>query len=223
MDAIKQKGLTPLSPDHFKKNAIEGGIILDIRPAALFSIGFIPGSIFIGLEGRFADWAVAIIPNDKPILLVTEMGKEAEAISRLTRAGFTEMIGYLEGSFDAWKNAGEQFDLIVEVEADELAMDIPHDPNLLVLDVRGETAFADGHIKDALNLPLNEMTNLVNLAQFEDNQNLYIHSSSGYRSIIACSLIKKQGMHNIRNIAGGWEKIKEEKNIKIIKEASLLN
>jgi rhodanese-related sulfurtransferase len=113
--------------------------------------------------------------------------------------------------------------MIIDVEADELAMDIPHDPNLVVVDVRRETEFADGHIVNAQNLPLNEMNDVLNLSHFEDTQNLYIHCAGGYRSVIAASLLKREGTHNLRNVLGGWGKIKEQTNIKTQKEASVLN
>ena len=130
---------------------------------------------------------------------------------------------YLKGGFDAWKKAGEKVDLVIDVEADELIMDIPHDPNLKIVDVRRETEFADGHLADAVNLPLNEMTDVAELAQFEENENLYIHCAGGYRSVIAASLLKRQGIHNLRNVVGGWGKIKDQEKAKIVKEASVLN
>lgn len=224
LDAVKQKGLTALSIDAFKKLAAEEDTwILDTRNATLFTKGFVPGSVSIGLEGRFAEWAGSLLPFDKPMVLVTEPGKEEESVIRLSRVGFDKMKGYLKGGFEAWQAAGETVDLIIDVEADELAMDIPHDPNLVVVDVRRETEFADGHIKNAQNLPLNEMNDLVNLAHFEDGQNLYVHCLGGYRSVIAASLLKRQGVHNLRNVLGGWGKIKEQENIKIEKETSVLN
>lgn len=113
--------------------------------------------------------------------------------------------------------------MIINIEADELAMDIPHDDHLVVVDVRRETEFADGHVKGAKNIPLNEMTDVATIADFEDNQNLYIHCAGGYRSVIASSLIKRQGVHNLRNVTGGWAKIKDEKGITIEKDASVLN
>lgn len=223
LDAVKQKGLTPLSPGEFKKMNDDDVVILDTRHASVFTQGFIPGSIFIGLEGRFAEWAGSLLSFEKPMLLVTEPGKEEETVIRLSRVGFDNIRGYLNGGFDTWKNAGETVDMIVDVEADELAMDIPHDPNLVVVDVRRETEFADGHVAGAQNLPLNEMNDVVNLSHFEDNQNLYIHCAGGYRSVIAASLLKREGTHNLRNVLGGWGKIKEQKNIKTEKEASVLN
>ena len=223
LEDIKQKGLTALSLEDFKKLQSEDVLVLDTRHASVFTKGFVPGSIFIGLEGRFAEWAGSLLPFDKPMILVTEPGKEEETIIRLSRVGFDKIQGYLEGGFDTWLNAGETVDIIIDIEADELAMDIPHDPNLIVVDVRRETEYADGHIKGAQNLPLNEMNDVVNMAQFEDNQNLYVHCAGGYRSVIASSLLKREGIHNLRNVLGGWGKIKDQKNISIEKEASVLN
>ncbi len=223
LDAVKQKGLTPLSIADFKKMQGEDIYILDTRNATLFTKGFVPGSISIGLEGRFAEWAGSILPFDKPMIIVTEPGKEEETIIRLSRVGFDKIQGYLNGGVEAWAKSGEPIDMIIDVEPDELAMDILHDTNLLVVDVRRETEYADGHVKDAQLLPLNEMNDLANLAHFEENQNLYIHCEGGYRSVIAASLLKRQGVHNLRNVLGGWRKIKQQENIKIEKETSVLN
>ncbi|MEP6711118.1 MAG: MBL fold metallo-hydrolase [Ferruginibacter sp.] len=223
INEVTKRGTQILNLEEFKKQLSEDAILLDTRPATEFTEGFIPGAIFIGLEGRFAEWAGSILPFDKKILLVTPAGKEEETVIRLSRVGFDKMRGYLKGGFETWKSAGEKIDMLIEIEADELVMDIPHDPNLLVVDVRRETEFADGHLKNAVNMPLNEMTDVLQLAQFEDNQNLYVHCAGGYRSVIASSLLKRQGIHNIRNVIGGWDKIKEQKDISIIKEASVLN
>lgn len=223
LSEVKTKGLTALIIEDFKKKMDEDVIVLDTRKASVFTHGFIPGSIFIGLEGRFAEWAGTLIPFHQHIILVTDAGKEEETIIRLARVGFDKVEGYLQGSFDAWKNAGEKIDMIIDVEPDELAIDIKHDPKLAVLDVRRETEFGNGHIKNATNLPLSEMNDLTQIANFEDDQNLYIHCASGYRSVIAASLIKRQGFNNLRNVFGGWNKIKEEKNIEIEKESSVLN
>jgi len=223
IDKVIERGTQPLNLQAFKEKIKEDVILLDSRPASEFTEGFIPGAVFIGLEGRFAEWAGSLLPFDKPIVLVTPAGKEKETVTRLSRVGFDKMAGFLNGGFDTWKNAGEKTDLIINVEADELMMDIPHDPNLTVVDVRRETEYADGHLPDALNLPLSEMTDIAELAQFEDNQNLYVHCAGGYRSVIATSLLKRQGVHNLRNVLGGWEKIKEQEKVRIIKEARVLN
>ena len=220
---VKTKGLTPLSVKDVKKKMDEDIIVLDTRKESLFTQGFIPGSIFIGLEGRFAEWAATLIPFQQRIILVTDKGKEEETIIRLARVGFDKVEGYLKGGFEAWKKAGEKIDMIIDVEPDELALDIKHDPKLTVLDVRRETEFAQGHVKNATNLPLSEMTDLVQIANIEDDQNLYVHCGGGYRSVIASSILKRQGYHNLRNVAGGWNKIKEEKGIQTEKDASVLN
>ena len=223
LEQVKAKGTTALSVEAFKQKMAEDVIVLDTRHATKFTEGFIPGSIFVGLEGRFAEWAGTVLPFDKPILLVTDAGKEEESVIRLSRVGFDKMAGYLDGGFEAWQIAGEKTDLIIDVEADELMMDIPHDPNLLIVDVRRETEFADGHLEHAMNLPLHEMTDVAQLAQFEDNQNLYVHCAGGYRSVIAASLLKREGIHNLRNVLGGWSKIKDQEKASIVKEASVLN
>ncbi len=223
LDAVLKKGLTALGVEQFKKLSKEPQtLILDTRHANTFTVGFIPGSISIGLEGRFAEWAGALLPFDETILLVCDEGKEEETIVRLARVGFDKVSGYLAGGFEAWSNAGEPIDMIIDVEADELAMDMPHDDHLLVVDVRKETEFADGHVKGAVNLPLGDMNDLGLLANIDDRDNLYVHCAGGYRSVIASSIIKKQGFHNLRNVVGGFAKIKEQK-IEIQKEKSVLN
>lgn len=223
LDAIMKKGMTALTVDEFKKRLKEPKtLLLDTRNADTFTLGFIPGSISIGLEGRFAEWAGALLPFDENILLVCDEGKEEETIVRLARVGFDKVNGYLAGGFEAWAAEGETIDLIIDVEADELAMDMPHDDHLLVVDVRKETEFADGHVKDAVNLPLSEMNDPGLLANIDDRDNLYVHCAGGYRSVIASSIIKKQGFHNLRNVVGGFAKIKEQK-IPIQKEKSVLN
>ncbi|MGE5107291.1 MAG: MBL fold metallo-hydrolase [Sphingobacteriales bacterium] len=225
LDEVLKKGMQALTIDEFKKKLLdENVILLDTRKSSIFTEGFIPSSISIGLDGRYAEWAGSLLPFDKTLILVTEEGKEEESIIRLARVGFDKMGGYLKGGYKAWKNAGEKIDLIVDVEADELAMDLPYDPNLVVVDVRKEVEFADGHVKNAINLPLNDMTDPGLMADFDDKQNIYIHCAGGYRSIIAASLLKRQGIHNLRNIIGGWDKIKEQEGkIEIVKETSVLN
>lgn len=207
----------------FKQKLKEDINILDTRPVDHFTAGFIPGSIFIGLEGRFADWAVSLLDFDKSLLLITEKNKEVEVSEMLTKVGFTAIIGFLDGGFNTWQKAEEKIDMIVNVEADEVAMDLPHDKNMQVVDVRSEPEFAEGHIKGAINIPLNNMTDLALLASFEENKNLYVQCGGGYRSVIAASLLKKQGIHNLRNIYGGWDAVKELKTIPIKKEVSSLN
>ena len=223
LEQVLVKGLNPLSVPQFKEIIAGNTLILDTRHADEFTKGFVPGSVFIGLEGRFAEWAGSLLPFDMPMVLVTEPGKEKETIIRLARVGFDKVSGYLNGGYEAWQQAGETVDMIVDVEADELMMDIPHDKNLVVLDVRRPAEFADGHLKDAVSLPLNDMTDPGTMANFEESQNIYVHSAGGYRSVIASSMMKRQGIHNLRNVLGGWGKIRQEEKAEIVKETSVLN
>ena len=223
LDNVLQNGLKALPVGKFKELLTEDAIILDTRNATEFTAGFVPGSINIGLDGRYAEWAGALLSFDKPMLLVTAPGKEKESIIRLARVGFDKVKGFLEGGYAAWNNACEETDMIINVEPDELFMDIPHDENLVVLDVRKVTEFADGHIRNAVNLPLSDLVDPGKMANFEEEQNLYVHCAGGYRSVIAASILKKQGIHNLRNVVGGWNKIKEMEKVEIVKDAALLN
>jgi glyoxylase-like metal-dependent hydrolase (beta-lactamase superfamily II)/rhodanese-related sulfurtransferase len=211
LDAVVEKGMQPLSVADFKSAIRANTILLDTRPATEFTTGFVPDSISIGLEGRFAEWAGGLLPFDAPMLLITEKGKEKESIVRLARVGFDKIEGHLQGGYEAWANAGEEIDLIIDVEADELLMDLPHDPNLIVVDVRKESEFETDHLKEAVNMPLNGLTDPGSMANIEDHQNLYIHCAGGYRSVIAASLFKRQGFHQIRNVLGGWSAISKLK------------
>lgn len=223
IEAVKTRGIKALSIEEFKQLVKEDAIILDTRPATEFTVSYIPGSLFIGLEGRFAEWAGSLLPFDKKIILITPAGKEEETVIRLARVGFDKMSGVLNGGFEAWQQAGEKTDMIIDVEPDELMMDIPHDPNLTVVDVRREAEHADGHLKGSVNLPLSDMTDAALLAQFGEQENLYVHCAGGYRSVIALSILKKEGINNVRNVVGGWAKIKEEEKAVIEKDASVLN
>ncbi len=210
LEAVLATGMNTLDIPAFKlKMKDPNVIIVDTRKADVFTEGFVPGSIFIGLEGRFAEWAGSLLPFDKEIVLVTETGSEKESIIRLTRVGFEKFGGHLSGGFETWKNNQEQIDMIIDVEADELAMDMPFDDQLVIVDVRKVPEYADGHIKEALNIPLDELTDPGSMANLEDNHNIYVHCAGGYRSVIAASLMKRQGIHNLRNVVGGWGKIKE--------------
>jgi len=223
IDSIIKDGMKSLSVKEFRNLINDDTILLDTRNEFEFTKGFIPGSIFIGLEGRFAEWAGSLLPFDKPILLITEPGKEKESIVRLARVGFDKMKGYLNGGYNAWKEAGEKIDLLIEVQADELLMDLPFDKNLVILDVRKETEFADGHLPEAINLPLGDMNDPASMGNIEEHHNLYVHCAGGYRSVIASSLLKRQGIHNLRNVVGGWNAIKQQEKVEVVKEKSMLN
>lgn len=218
LDSVMEKSNHALSVHLFKEKINKGVWILDTRVAKDFTEGFIPGAINIGLKGRFAEWVGQLLPFDQPVVLVADPGDEKEAIIRLARIGFHKVVGYLKGGFSAWQQAGEKVDLIIDVDVEELMLDIPFDKNLRIIDVRKPAEFANEHVKKALNISLSSMTDPASLAAIDEDQNLYVHCQSGYRSAIACSLIKRQGFHNIRNVPGGYNAIKECKDIKLVEE-----
>lgn len=223
-DKVLAAGLEPLDADAFETAMLRPDtLVLDTRAATVFTQGFVPGAVSIGLEGRFAEWAGSLLPFDRTLLLVAEPGTEQESITRLARVGFEKIGGYLQGGFTAWQAAGKPIDMLIDVEADELLMDLPHDDNLLVVDVRNQTEFADGHVPGALHLPLADMTDMARVANVPEDANLYLHCGGGYRSVIAASLLKRQGLHNLRNVLGGWNAMKQLDGLPIEKEAAALN
>lgn len=216
MDALMRIAMTGFTVAELKEKLKDEVLLLDTRPATEFTQAFIPGAISIGLEGRFAEWAGSLLPFDQPMVLVTEPGKEEETVIRLARVGFENVQGYLEGGISAWINAGEKVDMIIDIEPDELAMDMPHDNKLEVLDVRKESEYDAGHVKGATNAPLDSLRDIFNIALISSENNLYIHCAGGYRSVIAASLLKRQGYHNLRNVLGGFSKMKDQKGLKIV-------
>lgn len=213
LDKLMKASLKALTIAEFEALERAGAWILDTRAATVFTQGFVPGAINIGIDGRFAEWAGSILPFDQPLILITEQGKEEEAVLRLARVGFDKVKGYLQGGFPAWLAAGKPADLIIDVTAEELAMDLPFDQKLQVIDVRKPGEFDAGHVKGAHLLPLSELRDPLIMAQIDEDKNLYVHCAGGYRSVIACSLMKREGFHNLRNILGGWGAIKNEKRI----------
>jgi rhodanese-related sulfurtransferase len=216
MDEVYSKGMQALSVSQFKGKMKEDVWILDTRQSTVFTLGFVPGSFSIGLDGRFAEWAGSLLPLNQALILVTDAGKEKESITRLARVGIDNVQGYLDGGYDAWVAAGEQIDMIIDIEPDEFAMDLPHDDLLEVIDVRKPAEFEAGHVKGAVNVPLDSLKDPVNVAMISDEHNLYVHCAGGYRSVIAASILKHHGYHNLRNVLGGYGKIKEQKGVQLV-------
>jgi len=221
LDNLKLKSLQAIGVSELQSmlKSDNHPILIDTRNAQEFVDGYVPESIFLGLEGRIAEWAGILIPYNQDIVLITEKGKEEESVIRLARVGFENIIGYLDGGVEAWRNAGGNIDLIINVEADELAMDIPFDENLVVMDVRKPSEFEASHVKDAVNLPLSNLIDPASMAMIEDTDNLYVHCLGGYRSVIAASLLKRQGIHNLRNVVEGWKAIEQEDRIEKVSGA----
>ena len=207
IDEVIKKSARPLSVIDFELAANEtDALILDVRHQTEFVKGFIPNSIFIGLGGTFAPWVGALIKEiTQPILLVTPVGEEETAITRLSRVGFDNVLGYLEGGFLTWQNANKEEDTLVSVSPEFLAQKVKE--NALVFDVRKPGEYASEHVKVAENTPLDFLNN--HIAAFPKDQDFYVHCAGGYRSVIASSILKARGYHNVIDVTGGYDAIQK--------------
>jgi len=208
LDTVMERGEKPLSADAFEVAANETeALMLDTRDDKDFAKGFIPNSINIGLDGSFAQWVGEMIPSVKqPILLITYPDKEEEAITRLSRVGYDNTIGILEGGFETWKKAKKEIDTVDRVNLKEFEH-ISKEKNPLVIDVRKKSEFDSQHLKNAINVPLNEINQ--HLAQFPKDQFFYVHCAGGYRSMIASSMLKQRGWEKFADIEEGFDGLKE--------------
>lgn len=208
IDKVLERGTRALTPEAFEQVAnAEGALILDVRHQNDFVQGHIPQSIFIGIDGGFAPWVGALVADVKqPILIVAPEGREEETITRLSRVGFDNTLGYLAGSFDAWKTAGKDYDTVSGVSAEALEAAIKKE-GAIVFDVRKEGEYLSEHIDGAQHTPLDYINDY--LRDFPENGTFYIHCAGGYRSVIAASLLKKRGIHNLIDVKGGFKAIKE--------------
>ncbi|MEN8776937.1 MAG: MBL fold metallo-hydrolase [Polaribacter sp.] len=206
VDDIIKNSAKPLSVKDFELIANEtNALILDVRHQDEFVKGFIPQSIFIGINGGFAPWVGALIKDIlQPILLIAPVGKEEDTIIRLSRVGFDNVLGYLDGSFDSWKKANKEIDSIDSISAATLQQKIAHKQP--VFDVRKPGEYDSEHIKVAENTPLDFLNDYIE--KFPKSDNFYIHCAGGYRSVIAASILKARGFHNVVDIAGGFAAIK---------------
>ncbi|WP_340066380.1 MBL fold metallo-hydrolase [Ascidiimonas aurantiaca] len=208
IDEVLKRGVRGLSPNAFEAIANEtGAIVLDVRNQEAYAKGHVPRSIFIGLGGTFAPWVGALIADVKqPILLIAPKGKEEEAITRLSRVGFDHTLGYLEGSFEAWKMAGKEYDTVTSVDAFAFKKAV-EEHDALVFDVRKEGEYTAAHLENARLTPLDFINE--HLTEFPSDKLFYIHCAGGYRSMIAASILKSRGIHNLIDVAGGFKAIKE--------------
>ena len=205
-DVVLEKGLTALSLEGFE-NIIqnENVLILDARGDKDFHQGFIPGSVNIGLGGDFAPWVGALIKDVKqPLVLITEPGKEEEAIIRLSRVGFDNIQGYLKGGFDTWKNAGKQVETIHRIDASQFEVSL-NPGESVVIDVRKESEYEAEHVEDAYSKPLAYIYEWVD--SLDKNEHFFLHCAGGYRSMIAASILKAKGVNNFTEVAGGFNAI----------------
>ena len=217
MDAgINKKGYTPidevmnhnakaLSLEAFDLETSNGAIVLDARDAAEFEKGFVPGAINIGLNGQYAVWVGSLLDAKHPMVLVADEGKEAEAVLRLARVGYENVKGYLKGGINAWKSAGRSVDTVRSLAPEEF--DRLYTEDKRILDVRNEPEWAAGVIEGAHLVPLMELPDA--LPDLRKDLTYYVHCAGGYRSMIACSLMKRNGFQNVINITGGMNQVKQ--------------
>ena len=205
LDKVMERGLRPLSVDAFDAAANETeALILDTRHQDTFIHGFIPQSIFIGIKGSFAMWVGALIPDIKQeILIVADPGMEEEVVTRLSRVGYDNCIGFLDGGFDAWKNSGKEVDTLPQVTAQELK----GIADATVVDVRKSGEYLSEHLIDAIHVELDYINDQMSSVPQEGT--FYVHCAGGYRSVIASSILKARGYHNMVDVAGGFKAIKE--------------
>ncbi|MES2268972.1 MAG: MBL fold metallo-hydrolase [Bacteroidota bacterium] len=215
IESVISHGTKALSPEEFEAAANElDALVLDTRKARDFAAAFIPNAINIGIDGNFAPWAGALIADvTQPILLVTDDGREEEAVTRLARVGFDHTAGYLKGGMDGWLRAGKETDHIASISPEELALQIDSGLNLTVLDVRKETEFLAEHVVGAENLPLDDINR--NISAIDKNKTYYVHCAGGYRSMIFNSIMRARGFHNLTDISGGFTDIKKSGKFQI--------
>ncbi len=208
IDKVLERGQHDLSPEAFETAANEtGALILDTRDPQTFAKGFVPNSINIGIDGSFAPWVGAMIPDIKQeLLLVTDEGREEEVITRLARVGYDYTIGYLKGGFEAWKKAGKEIDQIKSISANELS-EIMDKQEISIVDVRKKSEYQSEHIVNAENEPLDFIND--SMAHLDKNKTYYVHCAGGYRSMIFNSILRARGYENLIDIKGGFKDIKE--------------
>lgn len=204
---VMEKGLKPLSADEFETAAEEtGAVILDTRSAAEFHKAFVPNSVNIGLRGDFAPWVGAMIVDVKqPILLVSDPDSEEEVITRLSRVGFDNVLGYLKGGFETWKASGKEIDEVKRITPQEF--EAQYSESAKVIDVRKPSEYAAEHVNDAYSKPLDQIAEWA--GTLDANEHFFLHCAGGYRSMIAASILNSRGIRNFSEVEGGFGKIKE--------------
>lgn len=214
IDTIMKRGSVELDAKTFKNTAEKHkALVLDCRPQNEFIEGYIPNSMFIGLNGQFAPWVGALIEDiNQPIVLITPKGKEKEAVSRLARIGYDNSLGVLKGGINAWKDAGYDVEKIISIPAVKMEQDmIIKDIN--IVDVRKESEYQSEYLIGARNEPLDTIFDNINT--FDKDKEYYIHCAGGYRSVIAISILKSKGINNLIDIQGGFSAIKNKTNLEI--------
>lgn len=207
IDQVMARGAVALDPRAFEAAANEQhALILDVRDKTDFVKGFVPNSIFIGLDGSFAPWVGALIKDlRQPILIVAPVGREEETVKRLARVGYDNAIGYLEGGFEAWKDSGAEYDEIETIDSQQLARIYERDNGIQILDVRKPTEWSAEHIESSINIPLDFINE--KMGEIQPKTPYYMHCRSGYRSTIAASILKARGFEQLVNVHGTFSEM----------------
>ena len=207
IDVIIKRGQTPLSAKEFETVwETTHAAVLDTRKKEDFVKGFIPGSIFIGIDDSFAPWVGTLITDLKqPILLIADEMREEEIITRLARVGYDNTIGFLKGGIEVWKNAGLEVDQIDEISAEQFAGYFSNHPKANLLDARRNAEFESEHLVGATNFPLDFINK--NMADLNPEKTYYVHCAGGYRSVIMSSILKSRGFNKVINIRGGYKSL----------------
>jgi hydroxyacylglutathione hydrolase len=215
IEDVMERGTRPLSPREFRVIAESGDVlVLDTRDAEVFSKAFIPNSINIGLDGNFAPWVGALVPDVKQqLLIVTDAGRETEAVQRLARVGYDYCLGFLEGGIEAWKAAEFEVDHIQRIEPVELSNIMNQNPNASVVDVRKASEFYSEHLLITENAPLDFVNESMKL--IPRNKTVYVHCAGGYRSMIFASILRARGYDNLVDVRGGFKALKESNYFKV--------
>ena len=207
IDRVYDRGLVALEPNQLEALVNEtGALVLDTRSPQVFKDGFIPNAVNIGIDGSFAPWVGALIIDlQQPIVLVTEEGREKEVITRLSRVGYDNVLGYLKGGIKAWKEASKELDTITSISAAEFAQIKEANADINILDARKPSEYQSEHVIGAENFPLDYIND--NLSEIDKSTPYYIHCAGGYRSMIATSILKARGFENLVDVAGGFKAI----------------
>jgi glyoxylase-like metal-dependent hydrolase (beta-lactamase superfamily II) len=212
-DEVLSKALKPLTVFELEEEIKNGTTIIDTRNTDLFEFGFITGSLSFGLEGHYAIWAATILDIGSPVVLVTEPGKEQESAERLTRVGFDNIKGFLNGGFEAWLDAEKRYDMVISIDDEEFELDVKH-AEVGVLDVRKPGEFNELHVDKAQHFSLDKI--VENTKSLDPTKEYLVHCAGGYRSMIAVSYLKAHGIKNVKNVWGGFGKIKERGGLKYV-------
>jgi hydroxyacylglutathione hydrolase len=202
--SVIKSALSALAVADFEAAIRNGATVLDSRVPDVFEQGFIKGAVNVGLNGQFAILAASVLDIHQPLIIVAEPGTEKESVERLTRVGFDQILGFLTGGFDAWKNANKRYDMVVSIDIEEFELDLKHS-DIKILDVRKQNEWMSGHLSKAKHIPLDSLKE--ECEQLNSKDEYLVYCASGYQSMIAISILKSKGFERIKNVSGGYNEI----------------